>query len=62
MVAQWLGDSFACGNCEKSWKEHQSMLENIRDAAALLRVVALETKETMPFRVRLEIMSPKVEI
>jgi hypothetical protein len=59
-ITSWLGDSMRCGNCEKSWDEHKSMLKNIRDAVSLLRIVSLETKETMPFRVRLEIGSPNV--
>ena len=57
-VANWLGDSMMCANCRESWSEHESMLKNIRDAAALLRIVSMQTKENMPFRVRLEIRNP----
>ena len=57
-IAQWLGDSAMCANCRESWTEHEPMLKNIRDAAALLRMVSLQTKEKMPFRIRIEIKNP----
>jgi hypothetical protein len=57
-VTNWLGDSKACANCRESWIVHESMLNNIRDAVALLRIVSLQTKEPMPFSVRIEIRNP----
>jgi hypothetical protein len=47
-----------CGNCQKSWDEHELMLKNIRDAVVLLRAVSLQTKENMPFNIRIEIRNP----
>jgi hypothetical protein len=57
-VTNWLGDSMVCGNCQKSWDEHELMLKNIRDAVVLLRAVSLQTKENMPFNIRIEIRNP----
>jgi hypothetical protein len=37
------------------------MLKNIRDAAVLLRTVSLQTKENMPFIVRIEIRNPEAK-
>ena len=60
-LTSWLGDSMRCSNCEKSWDEHKPMLKNIRDAAVLLRTVSLQTKENMPFIVRIEIRNPEAK-